>query len=371
LQYLSEINSNRFYIFVTHLTKHSVMKLYLFLIFNALLGTQLASANEKPLFYGQQPNLAIDQQGTLRMVYGEEDRIYVVTSTDEGKNFSIPVLVAKITDMHLGMSRGPQIASSANYSMVTAIDKSGTIHSYLLNHRQNKWNKSANVNDVKGSAVEGLMALTADKEDNFYAAWLDIRLEKKNNIFFTSRKAGSEKWNPNTLVYKSPDQHVCECCKPNITFNNNRLVISFRNWLMGSRDIYYSISLNKGKTFGKALKSGTGTWKLDACPMDGGGLAITGEGQVAAAWQRGGEVYFAVAGHPEQKIGAGRGVSLAQAKDRTMIAFQDNKSIKVYDSVSKAVSTLGEGSSAKIYLLPNRKGLCVWEDNKSIYSRIL
>ena len=148
-------------------------------------------------------------------------------------------------------------------------------------------------------------------------------------------------------------------------------MVGFRNWLMGSRDIYYTISLNKGKTFGKALKSGTGTWKLDACPMDGGGLAITAEGQVSAAWQRAGDVYFALAGRPEQKIGTGRGVSLAQVKDHSMIAFQDNNSIKVYDSASKAVKTLGEGGSAKIYLLPNRKVLCVWENNKSIYSRVL
>ena len=97
--------------------------------------------------------------------------------------------------------------------MITAMDKAGDTHSYLLKHQSGDWKSASTVNDIKGSAPEGLMALTADKDDNFYAVWLDTRLAQKNNIFL-SKVNGSGKWSKNKLVYQSPEGHVCECCKP-------------------------------------------------------------------------------------------------------------------------------------------------------------
>jgi hypothetical protein len=336
-------------------------------IFAFLLISGQCLAAETPLLKGQQPNIGIDEKGILRMVYGEDNKIYVVTSKDKGISFSKPVQVAVLPGMHLGNSRGPQIASSKNFSLITAIDKRGNIHSYKLNHSRNTWTKFGDVNDTKGSAEEGLMALTADKLDNFYAVWLDTRLKKKNNIYFSSLDRRTVSWKANQLVYKSVDEHVCECCKPNIYFNNNKLVISFRNWLMGSRDIYYTSSADKGQTFSPAIKSGKGTWKLNGCPMDGGGIVVNDQGTVSAAWQRAGDIFYAIENRPEQKVGSGRSVNMAQSGNRTMIAWQDKNTIKVYNPGTKEVSSLGEGTSPRLYLLPDGKSLCVWEGNKSVY----
>lgn len=74
---------------------------------------------------------------------------------------------------------------------------------------------------------------------------------------------------------------VCECCKPNIAVNGSKLAISFRNRLNGSRDIYHTSSTDKGKTFTVPQKLGQGTWKLQGCPMDGGGLAVNERGIVS------------------------------------------------------------------------------------------
>ncbi|MHB1177606.1 MAG: hypothetical protein ACYCZO_04675, partial [Daejeonella sp.] len=250
-------------------------------------------------------------------------------------------------------------------------DKEGTVHSYKLNHQNGIWAKSASVNDNKGSAVEGLMAITADKEDNFYAVWLDIRSEKKNNVFFSSLNGNKSSWSKNLMVYKSPDEHVCECCKPNITFNNNRLVIGFRNWLMGSRDIYYAISTNKGKTFSDPQKSGTGTWRLNACPMDGGGLAINESGVTSTAWRRNTDVYYWAEKKPEQKVGTGRDVSMAQSKSKTVIAWQDQNRIKVLDLNKNKPVEIGAGISPRVYTLANGKVICVWEDDKTVKFEVI
>ena len=343
------------------------LMLRFFLLFSLILpfATQAADIS------GQQPNIGIDTKGIIRMVYGDGEKIYCQTSSNNGALFSDPVLVGEIKQMHLGHTRGPQIASSKNYTVVTAIDKDGTVHSYKLNHQNNKWVKVSTVNDSEGSAVEGLMALTADKEDNFYAVWLDVRSDKKNNIFFSSINGKSSGWAKNLMVYKSPDGHVCECCKPNISFNNNRLVIGFRNWLMGSRDIYYAVSTNKGKTFSDPKKSGTGTWRLNACPMDGGGLVVSESGSISAAWRRGSDVYFAAVNKKEQKVGSGRDVSMAQNKGVTMVTWQEKSKIKVLNINNESTLEIGEGMSPKIYILSNGKAICVWEDDKTVRYKLI
>jgi hypothetical protein len=318
---------------------------------------------------GQQPNVAIDTKGVVRMVYGDGESIYCQTSTNNGLTFSKPVLVGQLTGMHLGHSRGPQIASSANYTLITAITKDGNIHSFRLNHAKGVWTKLANANDKDGSAPEGLMSLAADQQDNFYAAWLDTRSEKKNNLYFASMNGST--WAKNIMIYKSPDEHICECCRPNVSLNGSKLVIGFRNWLMGSRDIYYSISSDKGKTFTAPKKSGTGTWQLNACPMDGGSISINETGKVSTAWRRNGDVIYWSESRPEQKVGSGKDVSMIQNKARTVIAWQDDGSIKVLDLNKKETSEIGNGVSPRVYLLNNGKIICVWEDNERVRYKVI
>ncbi|MDP3468596.1 MAG: hypothetical protein Q8S11_09705 [Daejeonella sp.] len=320
---------------------------------------------------GQQPNLSIDTKGVIRVTYGNGEKIYCLTSTNNGISFSSAVLVAELPGMHLGNTRGPQIASSKNFSMISAMDKGGNIHSYRLNHSIGKWILVTEINDKKASAPEGLMAIAADKEDNFYATWLDIREGKTNNVYFSSINGKSVKWNANSLVYKSPDKHVCECCKPNIVVANRKIVIGFRNWLMGSRDIYYTVSNDKGKSFSAAQKSGTGTWKLNACPMDGGSLAVNSSGMVSAAWRRNGDVYYWSENQAEIKLDSGRDVSMAQNNKETYIAWQDKKIVSVMNLNTKKVTVLGSGVSPKVYTLDNGKAICFWEDDKQLRFKLI
>ena len=343
--------------------KSNLITLFLFLTF-----VQYSYSNQPNalVLTGQQPNLAIDTKGIIRMVYGDGENIYCITSTDEGVKFSNPVLVATLVGMHVGNTRGPQIASSATSSVIAAMDKDGNIHTYGLNHIKNTWKKGANVNDILGSAPEGLMGLTADLNNNFYAVWLDLRTEKMNNIYFSSLSANTSKWSKNVLVYRSPDGHTCECCRPNIIVRNKKVVITFRNWLAGSRDIYYTSSTDMGRTFTKATKAGMETWKLNACPMDGGGVSISDKGMVSTAWQRNGQVFYCNEQKVEKSIGNGRSVSMAQNRNATMIAWQEKDDIKIYDLAKGTTKVVGKGSHPRIYLMKNGKSLCVWESKKAV-----
>lgn len=320
---------------------------------------------------GKQPQIAVDTKGIVRIAFGRKDKIFCVKSSDQGLTFSKPVLVAEIPDMHLGMSRGPQLASSLNYSIITAIDKSGNIHWYRSDHLSNEWRSMGIINDLKGSGPEGLMGIAADKKDNFYAVWLDIRTGKQNEIYFSSVSGKETRWSKNIMVYRSPDGHVCECCKPSVAAEGSHVAIMFRNWLNGSRDLYLLQSENKGKSFGVAEKLGQGTWKLNACPMDGGGLFIDSSKKVHTTWQREGYVYYSMPGETETNLGKGRICSISGANSNTIISMQNSDTVKLTEPSKKRVVIIGPGSFLKSVVMPDKKIFCTWEqENKIMFKEI-
>lgn len=341
------------------------------ILFSVVLSISWKTNNVVAPFIGSQPQLSIDHLGTIRMIYGSHDSIFCTSSTDKGKSFSNPELVGKLSNMHLGMSRGPQLASSTHYSVVTAMDKQGNISWYLLDHRKGNWIKKGFVNDQKGSAPEGLMGIAADDQDHFYAVWLDLRLNKHNNICFSSLSPKDWKWSSNKFIYQSPDGHTCECCKPNISVKGNHVAVMFRNWLNGSRDLYLAESNNGGKSFTSAKKLGVGTWKLNGCPMDGGGLAIDEHNRVLTTWQREGTVYFCIPGEKEEAINKGRLSSINIGIGKILCSYQTDKQIRIKDISDGKDMLIGNGSFSKVAVLPDNAFLTVWEDGNQIkYKRI-
>ena len=328
-------------------------------------------AAEKTIATGKQPQITADAKGIIRIVYGEGDKIYCTTSSDKGNSFSDAVMVAEVPSMHLGMARGPQLASSANYSVITAMDKSGNIHWFRLDHSTNQWKSMGNVNHENNSAPEGLMGLTADKNDHFYAVWLNLGSKKHSEIYFSDLSGQSDRWSVNKMLYQSPDLHVCECCKPGIAVRGSEVVVMFRNWLNGSRDLYVMKSLNNGKTFSPAEKIGRGTWKLNGCPMDGGGVLVNTATKIETAWQRKGTVYYCRQGQPEVSVGEGRTCSISEWKAQTVITYQAKDTLKLVTIKDMKTQIVGNGGFLKSAALPDDKIICVWEqDNKIKFKRI-
>lgn len=345
-----------------------------FLTFLIALISSMAIARQGDgvtLAAGEQPQISIDSKGIVRVVFGRDDKIYCSTSMDKGNTYSEPALVAEVPKMHLGMTRGPQLASSKNYSVITAQDELGSIHCFKLKHAVSKWEEIQPVNDIKGSAPEGLMSIAADYNDNFYAVWLDIRIGKKNNIFFSALKAVEDKWSENVLAYKSPEGTVCGCCKPSIAVRNSKVVLMFRNWLAGSRDLYMMQSLNYGKTFSPARKLGMGTWVLEGCPMDGGGVSIDDAGNVHTAWQREGAVFYCKPSAREEKLAVGKSVSITLQQNLPVVMLQDKDGVKLISVENNQQKLIGSGSFLKSIQLPDNQMICVWEqDNKIMVKKV-
>lgn len=331
-----------------------------------------ASAQERPAtsFQGSSPQLASDVRGTIRMVFGRRDTILVATSTDRGGSFSSPVVVGVISGMHLGNTRGPTIASSRHHTMVLAIDDDGSMHRFTLTHASGKWKKLTQpLNSSPKSAPEGLASISADEADNFYAVWLDLRQGKQNQIYFSKFTPTRETQVENRLLYASPGGHVCECCRPSIDVAGGHVAVMFRNFLDSARDMYSMSSADGGRTFSPARKLGRETWILNACPMDGGDIAVDGTGAIATIWRRDHTIFHARPGEAEQHVVSGRSPAISRRNGVTWMTWQDGLTVKLKELSGSATTTVGEGRLPHVLALSAGEAVVAWEKSGQVFVR--
>lgn len=317
---------------------------------------------------GQMPNMVVDRKGTVQLAFGSGDSILYSSLKEKASTFSQPELIAVIPQVYTFATRGPQIAATANGLVVTACTSTGNIYSFFKKEN-GLWAKGGRVNDLDTVAKEGLTGLAADG-NNAFAVWLDLRGNKRNKIVGARSTDGGRTWSKNVLIYSSPDSTVCECCKPSVAVNGNHVYVMFRNWLSGNRDLYLAQSNDGGKTFSKPQKLGTDSWKLNGCPMDGGGLAVNRQGAIQTVWQRAGKIYAAVPGKPEREIGTGRGCTIATMNDKTVYAWTEKGDVVVLTSQGQK-KVLGKGIQPVIKALNNGDIVCVWENDKQIRAALI
>jgi len=316
---------------------------------------------------GQMPNIARDKSGAIHLVFGKGDSI-MYASSKNGTSFSSPTLVAILPALFASSMRGPQIAANDFGITITACTHTGNIFSYTK-QSPGSWSKAKRVNEVDEMAKEALMALSGDGM-NLYAVWLGVKKPKGQNVYGAKSVDGGKTWNRNTLVYASPDSSVCECCKPSVVVNGNNVYVMFRNWLHGSRDLYIINSTNVGESFEHAKKLGEGTWKLNACPMDGGGIALNKNGNPTTVWRREGKIYASAPGAPEKELGEGKGCSIETVNDKEVYAWGENGNVVFMDT--KGVKrNIGKGSLPLVKALNKNKVLCIWQDENQIHGSVV
>jgi hypothetical protein len=262
-------------------------------------------------FSAQEPQVAsVGRQ--VFVACGAGDRLYVLGSEDGGKTFGAPVALPAAGKLALGMRRGPRIAVAGKEVVVSAVygkaggGKDGDLLAWRSADGGKVWQGPVAVNDVPGAAREGLHAMAASPGGKLACVWLDLR-EGKTEIWESVSSDQGRSWSKNLRVYRSPDGTICECCHPSVAFGpKGEMYVMFRNWLGGARDMYLAKSTTDGKSFEPAQKLGRGTWPLNACPMDGGAIAIGPSGDVTTVWRRAGHVYLCRPGQDEVDLGEGR-----------------------------------------------------------------
>jgi hypothetical protein len=231
----------------------------------------------------KQPQIACAADGSIHVAYSR--------SSDSGETFTPIVEAFRCPNLSLGMRRGPRIALVGTTPVITAIGgpqgkgRDGDLQAWQMNAQSGSWSGPIPVSDAPASAREGLHGMAAGPDGSLWCTWLDLRSGKTEIYAARSTDSGTN-WGTNQLVYRSPGGSVCECCHPSIAVDlAGKVSILFRNSLGGNRDMYLTTSAN-GKQFSPAKKLGTGTWKLNACPMDGGMLSVDDKERLYTVWRR-------------------------------------------------------------------------------------
>jgi hypothetical protein len=318
----------------------------------------------------RQPQLAARGKN-VGIAFGAGKSVYFAGSTDHGKTFGQPVLVSSSGELFLGMHRGPRVAYTKRGIVVSAIvgergkGQDGDLVAWRSTDGGKSWLGPVHVNDVAGSAREGLHAMASNGQETVFTAWLDLR-QKGTRIFGSISHDGGATWSDNRLVYESPSGSVCQCCHPSVTIDaSGRIHVMFRNALDGSRDLYLTRSDDGGKTFGDTRRLGEGTWKVDACPMDGGGLAVDERGSVAAIWRREGTIFATDSAAAETPVGPGKNPTVASTRKGTYGAFTRDGAVLVKRPGEEA-RILAEGSFPAVAALENGSALVAYESDGAI-----
>ncbi|BCS32343.1 hypothetical protein TBR22_A15530 [Luteitalea sp. TBR-22] len=266
---------------------------------------------------GTQPQLATRGDEVV-LVVARGTRVGVLRSTDAGRTFAEATAIEVAGHMSAGRHRGPRVTLAADAIIVTLIagaqggGKDGDVLAFRSTDHGRTWSGPEVINDVPGAAREGLHGMAARPDGTVLVTWLDLR-EKGTRLYGAVSDDQGRTWRSDTLVYASPDTTICQCCHPSVAGSATGFDVLFRNHIAGNRDMYVTTSPD-GRTFAEPVKQGTGTWHLDACPMDGGGLA-DGPGGRVSTWRREDRVYLTSVAAPEQALGVGKDPAVGARAD--------------------------------------------------------
>jgi hypothetical protein len=137
----------------------------------------------------------------------------------------------------------------------------------------------------------------------------------------------------------------------------------WRNCVDGARD-FYLVHSKDGRRLSKPMKLGDGTWKINACPMDGGGLAHEGR-RTMTVWRREMDLFMAEPGKPESKLGEGKDPAVAASEGRVYVAWVSGGKLELWRD-GKTEPLAENGVMPSIAPLPAAGVLAVWEKDGGI-----
>ena len=317
----------------------------------------------------EQPQAAVGPDGRAYVVWAEDDDIRVAAAPKVGAAFGEPAKVGTVTRLMSGMRRGPRVAADGKTVVVTAIGmNAGDLVAWRSADGGKSWAGPATVNGRPDAAREGLQDLAAGKAGRFHAAWLDRR-SGKTQIWTAVSTDGGATW-AEAKAYESPSGTVCECCHPSIAADGRgRVAILFRNALEGNRDMHRVDSPDDGRTWGKAVKLGTGSWPLGSCPMQGGRITVASGGKENAVWVREQDLLLTGSGGGERRIGKGLSPWLAEGPGGVFAVWQREKSgggIQILCPGGKPERLAEDGAWPVVAGDPKAGVIAAWEEGGAI-----
>ncbi|MCP2604756.1 PKD domain-containing protein, partial [Candidatus Aminicenantes bacterium AH-873-B07] len=219
--------------------KKGIFIIFIFLLFNFLvLGWKIPSSISLPRIPCQEPQIAIDSQNKLHVIYSGEyarnlEIFYSVV-------FKGKVLYTINISNNSGDSISPSIAlDSNNNPHIVWVDSSlGNKDIFYVYFSNGKWSFPINVSDNPGDSEEPQIKI--DSKDNVHIVWQD---NSNGNYQIFYRKYSNGNWSP----IKSLSIEITESYNPCIEIgSNNCLHIAWSGSVSGVYNIYY-VKKIKGK----------------------------------------------------------------------------------------------------------------------------
>jgi hypothetical protein len=220
-------------------------------------------------------------------VTGNEDnsRLALLNSEDSGDTFDQPVWVSE-RDAHLS-SHGE---NSSGYVVTPEVMYAAWNQGLDIRlARSLTWggsfDKPLRISDKPAKDFSGYVSIGVAPNGDVWATWLDTRDRENGHEVYSLYAARSSDQGATFGKNMRVASHVCECCRPNVSFGpKGEVMLFWRHIYPGSiRDMTVAMSADNGATFTSPIRIAEDNWKLDGCPDSGVALARAGN-RLYAAW---------------------------------------------------------------------------------------
>ncbi|GAB1719996.1 MAG: Glycosyl hydrolase, BNR repeat [Nitrosospira sp.] len=241
----------------------------------------------------------LDQQGRLWVAKVEDQRLLVSWSDDGGENFSSPVMVT---------SEPENIPADGENRPKIAVARDGTIlltwiqslpQKYAGNVRFARsidsgrtFSPPITLNDDGRVTSHRFDTLAINGTGGAVVAWLDARdrdAAKEKGEAFSGVSIYTARSGDNGASFGANrrfQQHTCECCRIATAWTGEGPIVFWRNIFDTNTRDFAIAYLDKGWV----RRATRDEWKIDACPHNGGSIAVDGRGQLHLAWFTNGTV---------------------------------------------------------------------------------
>ncbi len=335
---------------------------------------------------GIQPQIAVDQAGTIHMVYYKGDPghgdLYYVRSRDGGTTFSAPLRVNSISESAIatGNIRGASIAIGRNGRIHVAWNGShaltpGPVYGKepmlytRLNDAGTAFEAQSDLIQV-ARGIDGGGAVAADVSGNVYVVWhapaTATEGEGNRRVWIARSTDDGATFERERPAWDRPTG-ACGCCKLDAFVDRNGTLYVFYRAATETvhRDMYLLVSRDHGRTF---EGSDISPWNVGYCVMSSESFADSPSGALAA-WETEKQVYFGRIGRETGKLspiaapGAGENrkypAVAANAKGETLFVWTEGMGWKkggslawqVYDEKGQPTQEHGKADGVPVWSL--------------------